>query len=42
LTRNVGHTARGWLPLAVGVNTWTVTIVGATGTFESTHYDQYR
>jgi hypothetical protein len=42
LTRNVGHTARGWLPLAVGVNTWTVTIAGATGTFESTHYDQYR
>lgn len=35
------HTAQGWLPLAEGDNTLTVTLTGGNGTVAVSHYDQF-
>lgn len=40
-TLNAGHTAAGWLPLAVGDNALLLLASGAGGTATITHYDQW-
>lgn len=40
LVRNAGHTAKGWLPIPVGLNLWTITS-SASGSISVGHYDQW-
>lgn len=42
LTRNAGHTARGWLPLAPGSNPYVVTCTGGAATVAFSHYNQFQ
>lgn len=40
-TRNAGHTADNWLPLARGTNVLTVTVIGGDATVSLEHYNQW-
>lgn len=41
LTYNAGHVSQYFLPLAVGLNSWTVTLTGGNGTVAFTYYAQW-
>lgn len=40
LARQAGHTARGWIALAMGMTIMQVTLTGGDGTVSLSHYDQ--